>query len=119
MKLILSVDVPPSLNHLYATVKGHRTLSARGRSYKKDTGWIIKQEALQQAWEGGERYSLTMRLWFKSRQRRDLSNTIKVLEDSLSEALGFDDTCIDRLVVERVGVDKERPRCEVELEVLS
>jgi hypothetical protein len=33
----------------------------------------------------------------------------------LAIALGFDDTRIDRLVVERVGIDKGKPLCEMVL----
>lgn len=40
-------------------------------------------------------------------------------EDALSEALGFDDCCVDRLLVERVGYDAAQPRCEVVIEVLG
>lgn len=118
-KLTCTLPVPPSVNHLYATVNGHRTLSARGRSYKAEAGWIVKDAATQQAWEGGERLGLTMVLWFKTRQRRDVSNTVKVVEDTLAEVLSFDDACVDVLHVERAGYDRDHPRCEVTLEVLT
>jgi Holliday junction resolvase RusA-like endonuclease len=114
--LELEVAIPPSLNHAYNTQKGHRVLSEEGRAYKQQ---VVEQVALAypDAWMGG-RLALTLRLTFRTRQRRDLSNCIKLLEDALSEALHFNDCTIDRILVERSGYDPDDPRCEVRLEQL-
>lgn len=45
-------------------------------------------------------------------------NLIPEFERVVSEALAFDDCTVDRVLVERAGVDKLNPRCEVTLEVL-
>ncbi|MGZ8422941.1 MAG: hypothetical protein ACXW34_08705, partial [Nitrospira sp.] len=37
----LTLPVPPSVNHQYATVKGRRLLSAKGRAYKDLVGQQI------------------------------------------------------------------------------
>lgn len=118
-KLLVTVDIPPSVNSLYATVNGHRTLSKAGRSYKKDTGWIVKQAASEQGWEGGALYALTLHLWFKDKRRQDVSNRVKVCEDTIAEALGFDDRLIVDVRARLAGIDRERPRCEIELEVVE
>jgi len=41
-----SLPLPPSVNHLYATVRGRRVLSAEGRAYKRDVHLYIGQMAL-------------------------------------------------------------------------
>jgi Holliday junction resolvase RusA-like endonuclease len=108
-----------SLNNAYTNGKGHgrRVLTAEGRNYKAGVvDQVLKTSSL--GWAEG-RLSLTMRLYFPNRQRRDITNCIKLLEDALAEALKFDDCTVDRVFVERAGVDKVNPRCEVQLEVLS
>ena len=36
--IVLTLPVPPSVNHQYATVNGRRLLSVTGRSYKAQVG---------------------------------------------------------------------------------
>ncbi len=116
--LTFDVPVPPTTNHAYATVNGRRVLSAAGRVFKQEVRLLARLAANAQEWIPEAPWSLTLRLYFPTARRRDLSNTVKLLEDAISEALGFDDSQIDRLVVERAGVDKARPRAEVVLEEL-
>lgn len=121
VKLTVTLPLPPSLNNLYPTVRGRRVLSEEGRQYHHDAEWIIVDAARKAAWRTrpGQRYRLELVLYWSDLRRRDLSNTIKIVEDSTAAALGFDDTRIDELVVRRGPVDKERPRCELRIVVLS
>jgi crossover junction endodeoxyribonuclease RusA len=120
--LTLTVPVPPSLNHAYATFKGRRLLSREGRAFKdgvKTQVLLALRARPKGAWYlKGERVALTLALHFKDNRRRDISNTVKLLEDSLSEALGFDDCAVDVLHVERKENDTKNPRCVVTLAVL-
>ena len=124
--LTLIVPVPPSLNNAYTRGHGHgrRVLTAQGRDYKATVAELLLCRAQP---SGGfelaigredARIGLALRLYFPNRQRRDISNCVKLLEDSLAETLGFDDCRVDRLLVERTGIDKTNPRCEVTIEVL-
>ena len=114
-----TVPIPTTTNHLYATVNGRRVLSEKGRQYKEQAGWI----ALLAARRSGlritpeTRFRLTLRFHFPN-NRRDLSNAVKVLEDSIAEALAFNDVRIDELHLYRADVDKQNPRCDVRLEAL-
>lgn len=124
--LTLIAPVPPSLNNAYTNGKGHgrRVLTKEGRDYKATVAQILLCKARPA--NGFElaigrpdrRIGLALRLWFRTRQRRDISNCVKLIEDALAEQLGFDDCAVDRLIVERAGFDVERPRCEVTIEVL-
>jgi Holliday junction resolvase RusA-like endonuclease len=125
--LRLTVPVPPSLNNAYTNGKGHgrRVLSKEGRDYKATIAQLLLCRAHP---VGGfelainqpkPRIGMHIKLWFATRQRRDISNCVKLLEDALSEGLGFDDCAVDKLYVERAGYDAAQPRCEVVIEVLS
>jgi crossover junction endodeoxyribonuclease RusA len=118
--LTLTIPVPPSLNNAYATVHGRRVLSERGREFKKRAGTLAKLAARSARFTVGKdaRLSLTLFLYFGSKRRRDISNTVKLCEDALGEYLGFDDCAVDVLHVERKENDKANPRCLVVLEVL-
>lgn len=121
-QLELTAPLPPSLNNAYATIRGRRVLVTAGRDYKTEVLCILMRlpeaRTFMQAAKGA-RLALTLRMWFKNRQRTDISNRVKLLEDALSEALGFDDCNVDILLVERAGYDKERPRAEVVLEIIK
>jgi crossover junction endodeoxyribonuclease RusA len=111
--LICTVPVPPSLNNAYATIGKRRVLSKEGRAFKDAAAIIVRLEAIRQKWKGDKRFSLHLTLRFKNRQRRDISNCIKLIEDVLSEVLDFDDCMIDEITVRRGEIDKEDPRCIV------
>lgn len=116
--IALTTPLPPSLNNCYTNGRGHgrRVLTQQGRTYKAE---ITKLLLGRQPLPAGARVGLSLRLWFKTKQRRDISNCVKLLEDALAEALGFDDCNVDRLHVERAGYDAAQPRCEVVIEVLG
>lgn len=124
--LTLVVPVPPSLNHAYTRGRGHgkRVLAKEGRVYKATVAQILLCRARPAGGfelaigTPGRRIGLTLRLYFPNRRRRDISNCVKLLEDALGEALGFDDCTVDDLRVTRAGFDPVRPRCEVLVEVL-
>jgi Holliday junction resolvase RusA-like endonuclease len=116
--IALTTPLPPSLNNVYTNGRGHgrRVLTSEGRNYKAEVAKLLLG---RQPLPSGARIGLSLRFWFKNKQRTDISNRVKLLEDALSEALGFDDCCVDRLLVERVGYDKAQPRCDVVIEVLG
>jgi crossover junction endodeoxyribonuclease RusA len=58
-------------------------------------------------------FTLSIRLYPPDRRRRDVDNPCKNLVDSLFRSLGRDDVTVQRLEVERMEPDRERPRCEV------
>lgn len=106
------IPVPPSVNTLYANVKGHgRVKTTESRQYQEIAGWAARAWAMENEWEyGGGRIEMHLRIWFPTRHRRDITNCIKIAEDSVANALGFDDTVVDKFTVERAGYDKENPR---------
>lgn len=117
MRLDLTAPIPPSVNKLYATVNGRRVLSKAGREYKHEVGWLARAAVQVQRFDFApdDRLALHITIHFPDRRRCDLSNRIKVLEDGLAEAVGFDDQRIDDLHIVRGAVDRDRPRVEITL----
>jgi Holliday junction resolvase RusA-like endonuclease len=100
---------------------GKRYLSPEGRAFKEEAQWMLAIAGVDRLWQAPPeaRLSLSLRFWFDKERRQDISNRVKAIEDVLATALGFDDSVIDRLYVERAGVDTANPRTEVELTTLE
>ena len=100
----VQLPYPPSLNNLYATVNGRRVLSRRGRQYKTEVAWLVRRLRAEALPLSG-RLSLTLSVYCPDQRRRDLSNLLKIVEDSLQAGGAYlDDSQIDRLLVIRRGI---------------
>ena len=117
----LTLPVPPSVNHQYATVNGRRLISSAGRAYKAQVGqlvWLkLAQSAhraallarLQSGW-----LTLSIRFYFTSALRRDVDGGLKIAQDALCEGLGLNDNRIVETHLYK-HVDKDNPRIEISL----
>ncbi len=119
--LTLTLPLPPSVNHQYATVNGRRVLSARGRSFKQ----VVAQQVLislagtaeRERWLGRFRtdfLGLTVRFYFPSLLRRDVDGGLKITQDALCQALGINDNRILHIHLIK-ALDPAGPRMEVAL----
>ena len=61
-------------------------------------------------------YALHLSVWMPDAARRDLSNTIKALEDAIFGVLHKDDSTVVELHAYKRGIDRKRPRIDVVLE---
>lgn len=119
--LLITLPVPPSINHQYATVNGRRLLSSTGRAYKTQVGqqlWIALAQSpartdLMHRLQSGP-LVLSIRFFFTSALRRDVDGGLKIAQDALCEGLGLND---NRIVETHLfkDVDKHSPRIEVSL----
>jgi crossover junction endodeoxyribonuclease RusA len=103
-RLTITLPVPPSINHQYATVNGRRVLSASGRQYKTEVGQRIllalARSAHRQALLESVRsrsLALTLHFYFHAPLRRDLDGGLKITQDAIAEALGINDCHIVEL----------------------
>ena len=88
--ITLTLPYPPSVNNLYATVRGRKILSAKGREYhQKVVDSVFKQVGAYSF--GAERVSYSCVAFPPDHRRRDISNLIKIVEDSLTRAEVWDD----------------------------
>lgn len=110
-----SLPLPPSVNHLYATVRGRRVLSAEGRAYKRDVHLYIGQMALsgRPEWADDVTFTVSCHYYFKNR-RRDLDGGHKILQDAIFEAWHINDRRVHEIHLYR-HIDKTNPRVEVDV----
>ncbi|WP_455243763.1 RusA family crossover junction endodeoxyribonuclease [Petrachloros mirabilis] len=117
----LTLPVPPSINHQYATVNGRRLLSSAGRNYKSQVGQLVwlslaetpRRTALLSKLQASS-LALTIRFYFSSALRRDVDGGLKIAQDALCEGLGVNDNRIVETHLYK-HVDKANPRIEVSL----
>tara|TARA_Y100000310_G_scaffold217314_1_gene218386 strand:- start:3026 stop:3484 length:459 start_codon:yes stop_codon:yes gene_type:complete len=97
----------------------------RGKSFYKDAKYVEYEETLQQAaieamgdnppFEGP--CHITLRFYFKTYRRKDLTNMPKTACDALNDIVYLDDTQIVSAELEKL-YDKENPRVEIIVEEL-
>lgn len=123
--LTMTLPVPPSINHQYATVNGRRLLSSTGRAYKAQVGrqvWVVLAQSagapsLRDRLRSGP-LVLSIRFFFATALRRDLDGGLKIAQDAVCEGLGVNDNRIIETHLYK-HVDKTNPRIEVSLSCLS
>jgi crossover junction endodeoxyribonuclease RusA len=120
----VTLPVPPSINHQYATVNGRRLLSSAGRVYKASVGrqvWLALAQSPARFFLldrlRSEPLALTIRFFFASALRRDLDGGLKIAQDAVCEGLGLNDNRIIETHLYK-QVDKADPRIEVSLSFL-
>lgn len=119
MELRITLPLAPSLNNAYWTdEEGKRHLTKAGRQFKRDATLLARNAAALAGWEypPGGRVVVGMRLWFGSKRSNaasDIDNRYKLAGDAVAKALGYNDNHVDRIVVDRAGVDPGQARSEV------
>ena len=120
-EVTMTLPMPPSVNHQYATVNGRRLISSAGRAYKAQVGqlvWLKLAQSthrtsllarLQSDW-----LALSIRFYFTSALRRDVDGGLKIAQDALCEGLGINDNRIVETHLYK-HIDRENPRIEVHL----
>ena len=121
----LTLPVPPSVNHQYATVNGRRLLSSAGRAYKAHVGQLVWLTLIQSKHQSSlfprlktESLALSIRFYFTSALRRDVDGGLKIAQDALCEGLGINDNRIVETHLYK-NVDNANPRIEVVLSTLA
>lgn len=99
----LTIPYPPSVNSLYRVFKNRSILSKKGREYRADVIASVLSHPDRPVKLKG-RLHVEFHLYMPDHRRRDISNTIKALEDSLTKAgVWRDDEQIDRELIIRAG----------------
>jgi Holliday junction resolvase RusA-like endonuclease len=119
--------IPPTVNHAYINIRKkvgsrvitQRVLSPEGRKFKKDTEIFLLQKVGfdRKADDIGPNHKVGLAITFqfpelackgwptkaKSKYKKvDLSNRVKLLEDSLVTVTGIDDSCFFTLILRKV-----------------
>ncbi|MDR4463945.1 MAG: RusA family crossover junction endodeoxyribonuclease [Nitrospira sp.] len=119
--LTITLPIPPSINHQYATVNGRRVLSSAGRAYKTQVGHHVWLALVQSPFKVtlldqllSEPLVISINFFFASSLRRDLDGGLKITQDSVCEGLGINDNRIVETHLYK-HVDKASPRIELSL----
>lgn len=117
----ITLPFPPSTNSYYRNVrvgnKQFTKISERGRQYKTECFWLLKQQRACNKLSHSLRVTITLHP--PDAKRRDLDNFNKALLDVMTHAgVYLDDSQIDHLTIVRAPVKK--PGCvTVEIEPLE
>lgn len=115
MKLTINLPYPPTVNTYYATVKGRRVLSKKGREYKISVLHEILSLGDYKFRSG--KILIHIKLYVPDRRKRDIDNAVKSLLDSIVYAdLIKDDSLVFKLIVEKFDYDEENNNfCTVQI----
>ena len=119
--LAITLPVPPTINHQYATVNARRLLTAKGRQYKEQVAQEVLialgrspyREPLLRVLRSSD-LALSIRFHFTSPLRRDVDGGLKIAQDALCEALDINDNRITEIHLYKQR-DPTHPRIEVTL----
>jgi Holliday junction resolvase RusA-like endonuclease len=101
----------PSTNHSYARSKIGKVYKVAGVESYQTTAAMLVRLAKPKGWEPTRRIVVEYRMWLDS-PRRDASNCLKALEDSIAIALGVNDnTFLPRVMLKEW--DRNNPRVEI------
>ena len=103
----LTLPEPPSSNRLWRNGRGRVYSADAAKDFKAEVYAIyLKSRLPRVVFPKGQAVKVTM-VWYRQRKAGDLSNRIKIVEDSLNGLLWADDKQISELHVTRV--DGQRP----------
>jgi len=115
--LILSLPLPPSVNHYWGSLGTRRFVSKAGKDFKLKVQEYVLEYKVPKL--GTARLQMTVTLHPRDKRKQDIDNRIKALWDALADAGVFDnDEQIDVLMVQRGAIVKGGA-CRVEIEVLN
>ena len=103
--LVLNLPYPPSVNHMYINAHGRRFPNKKALDYKAQVVDYVVEYKVPKL--GNAKLSMTIWVYPPDKRKRDISNTIKIIEDSLQDAGVYDnDFNIDILLIQRGAITK-------------
>lgn len=97
--------------------KVHAFTPARSAAWEEAVAWEARRAmGGREPWQGPVR--LRVRFWRKDRRRVDLDNLCKSVKDPLNGIVWEDDSQVTELGAWK-GVDRDRPRAEVEAKLME
>jgi Holliday junction resolvase RusA-like endonuclease len=106
MKTTLTLPWPPTSNHAYATVRSSTGTSRRIKSQNAKNYALVAQILTKRThptpiFTMSDRIAVTLVLHPPDHRRFDIANREKILIDAVSPVLGFNDSQIDFITIER------------------
>lgn len=119
IRLTLPWAVLAQANHRLTPRKNGRglTLTREYREAKERARLLVASQTRRDPVLIGP-VEVRLRFWMPDHKRRDPDNLLKLIHDSMSDFVYYDDSQIRRQVWEVAGVDRASPRVEIEVEPL-
>ena len=115
--IVLNLPLPPSVNSYRTIFRNRMGISKAGKEFKAQVSDYVVEYRVPKL--GSARLEMKVVIYPRDRRRQDISNRIKILEDSLVDAGVFDDDSqIDILFIER-GEIKKGGGCLVMIDILE
>lgn len=121
MERLILYGIPPSVNHQYrnALVRGRRirVLTKEAQQWADNTVVTANLWRSKNKWRTAKG-KVILRLWFfyPDNRKRDTHNALKLLLDSLEDALIYDNDKFALPQIMDFQIDKQLPRVEIEFE---
>jgi len=104
--VVLNLPYPPSVNHLYINARGRRFPNAKAKAYKTAVQEYVAEYRTPKF--NNAKIALIVWAYPPDKRKRDISNLLKIIEDSLQDAGVFDDDFnIDFIEIKRCAIKKE------------
>ena len=87
--VVLNLPYPPSVNHLYINARGRRFPNAKAKAYKTAVQEYVAEYRTPKF--NNAKIALIVWAYPPDKRKRDISNLLKIIEDSLQDAGVFDD----------------------------
>lgn len=118
--IVLPWKVLVADNARHGLSKGRIILTERYRMALSAAALLASQQWTAQRRERlRDKVQLSVTLHEPDKRRRDISNYLKLIQDSLTCTAFADDSQIDRVTVKRGGLDRYNPRAEIEVTDLA
>ena len=103
--VVLNLPYPPSVNHLYINARGRRFPNAKAKAYKTAVQEYVAEYRTPKF--NNAKIALIVWAYPPDKRKRDISNLLKIIEDSLQDAGVFDDDFnIDFIEIKRCDIKK-------------
>lgn len=115
-KLKISLDLPPSINHMYYNTKGGgKRLTKKAEDYTRRSRSLINLAIEKQNWikqKTSTWYYIDLIFFMPDRRVRDSHNMLKLLLD-IMQGIVYENDYYVMPRIQAVEYDKENPRVEV------
>ena len=120
MKISIPFEHCVSKRDKYTKWRGGKiALSEKYRSAKLAVNYIARAQRARGAGPLDGPVELHGVVWFPTGHRRDIHNYIQLIADAIEGVAYENDNQIHRLVWERGGIDRERPRIDLSISSLN
>lgn len=111
----ITLDFPPSTNHMYTKTRHGVFLTAKAREYKEEAITVAQIAALDLGSTRPQAWSFTWLVYLPDAKQRDLDNLLKVPQDGVCAGLGINDHWITEIKIVKMAIDRANPRLELHI----